>query len=117
MPKSRKPQRTRLEKLQNSWAKASAQEREAFLAYIGKPQATGDLPRPSITTGRYLTAEAAATILARLRARCMSLDNLKERLGLEPDDGSLARALALKSSLRLAVVAGLEAWLEEEDRP
>ncbi len=116
MPKSRKPKRTRLEKLQNSWVKASAEERDAFLAFIGKPQPTGGLPTPSITTGRYLTADAAARIVARLKARKMSVGDLKEKLGLEADDRSLERALALKSSLRLSVVAGLEAWLGADDR-
>lgn len=120
MPKSRKPQRTRLEKLQNSWAKASADERDAFLAWIGRPDGaavppaeTG--PRP-ITTGRYLTPEAAKAILARLAASGETLDDLKTQLGLEADDRMLARALMLKSGLRLAVVARLERWLSEEDR-
>lgn len=120
MPKPEKPRKTRLQKLQKSWRKASAEERRAFMTWIGEGAeeagASPALPFP-ITTGRYLTAEAADRITARLRETGRSLDDLKRELDLEPDDNSLVRALALKTSLRLAVVARLERWLAENGPP
>lgn len=123
MPKSQKPQRTRLEKLQNSWEKANIEERQAFLHWIGQSgqsaptsQEAG-LARPSpisITTGRYLTTEAIHMIAARLHASGMRISDLKEQLGLEPDDNCLARALGGRASLRLSVVVRLEKWLSEQ---
>lgn len=123
MPKSDKPRRTRLEKLPNSWSKASLAERQAFLDWVGHSTHPVSVPQQadinrasaiSITTGRYLTTDAVQMIAARLRASGMKVSDLKEQLGLEPEDKSLARALGGRASLRLSVVARLEKWLSEE---
>jgi lambda repressor-like predicted transcriptional regulator len=120
MPKNRKPRRTRLEKLQNSWLKASADERRQFLGWMqglsgDGAEDAGAFPRmpAPITTGRYLTPDAAARIRARLKARGMSLADLNREMDLGPDDPSLARALVARTSLRLSVVARLERWLAD----
>lgn len=111
-----KQKRTRLEKLQNSWTKATAEERFGFLAWLRQPDAAGDtaglsLGTPPIASGRYLLPSAIARIRAVMDARCLAPADVMAEIGFEPDDPSLARALDGNASLRLAVVAALELWL------
>ncbi|MDW9365060.1 hypothetical protein GOA99_28090 [Sinorhizobium meliloti] len=117
-----KPERSRLEKLKNSWAKASDAERESFLAWL-KTKST--LPAPAaappdarpqpaetpIANGRYLLPSAIAEIRTIMARRGLKPDDVMAELGFPPDGRPLARALTRNASLRLSVIAGLEAWL------
>ncbi|ASY64650.1 hypothetical protein SJ05684_c32280 [Sinorhizobium sojae CCBAU 05684] len=119
-----KPERSRLEKLKNSWAKATEAERDAFLAWLG---AIGALPesaagsrsagaRPGetpIASGRYLLPAAIAEIRATMARRKITPDDVMHEMGFAPDGRPLARALGRHASLRLAVIAALERWLRE----
>lgn len=115
-----KPKRTRLEKLQNSWTKASVEERVRFLVWLrqqddqagGAGTGLGDLSGfAPIASGRYLLPSAISRIRARMAERGLSAADLMAEIGFERDDPSLARALEGNASLRLAVVAALEGWL------
>ena len=111
-----KPKRTRLEKLQNSWTKATVEERFEFLAWLRQPDGSGDAPgltlgTPPIASGRYLLPSAITRIRAIMAERSLAPADVMREIGFEPDDPSLARALDGKASLRLAVVAALETWL------
>lgn len=116
---AKKSERTRLEKLQNSWRKASDDERRQFLEWIGSIDAggpsiswVGDNGVP-IASGRYLTPQTIGRIRAVMTRRSLTLDDLLLELGLPPNDRSLARALIRQASLRLAVIEALRNWLAE----
>ncbi|HXV28817.1 MAG TPA: hypothetical protein VD840_00650 [Sinorhizobium sp.] len=114
------PKRTRLEKLKNSWAKATETERDAFLAWLA---AAGALPEPAISpgarsgeapiaSGRYLLPSAIAAVKAAMARRQLTPGDVMREMGFPSDDGRpLARALGRNASLRLAVIAALETWL------
>ena len=119
-----KPERTRLEKLKNSWLKASHAERDGFLAWLA---ATGVLPpadaAPStvppadllpapIASGRYLLPATVAAIRSIMARRRLKPDEVMAELGFPPDGRPLARALTGNASLRLSVIAALEPWLQ-----
>jgi hypothetical protein len=115
-----KPERSRLEKLKNSWAKASDAERESFLAWLkskGTLPATAPpdaAPQPAetpIASGRYLLPSAIAEIRTIMARRGLKPDDVMAELDFPPDGRPLARALTRNASLRLSVIAGLEAWL------
>ncbi|MCL6705574.1 hypothetical protein M8R20_01045 [Pseudomonas sp. R2.Fl] len=116
---TKKSGRTRLEKLQNSWRKASDAERRQFLEWISGADADGSsLSRIEedgipIASGRYLTPQTIERIRAVMKRRSLTLGDLLQEIGLPPEDRSLARALARNSSLRLAVVEALRDWLVE----
>lgn len=120
-----KEKRTRLEKLQRSWRKASADERNEFLAWLGAELAPAGRPpdeagrgmraRAPITTGRYLTTEAIADIRHILQARQITLTELAGELGLPDQARPLALALLRSASLKLSTVAALEIWLARQD--
>lgn len=111
-----KQKRTRLEKLQNSWTKATAEERFQFLVWLRQANISGDASNPSlcappIASGRYLLPSAIARIRAVMADRGLAPADVMVEIGFEMDDPSLARALDGNASLRLAVVAALEIWL------
>ncbi|EHK76238.1 hypothetical protein SM0020_19607 [Sinorhizobium meliloti CCNWSX0020] len=115
-----KPERSRLEKLKNSWAKASDAERESFLAWLkskGTLPATappGAGPQPAeapIASGRYLLPSTIAGIRTIMTRRGLKPADVMAEMGFPPDGRPLARALTRNVSLRLSVIAGLEAWL------
>lgn len=112
-----KQKRTRLEKLQNSWTKATAEERVGFLAWLQQANGLVGDPRypllgtPPIASGRYLLPSAIARIRAIMAKRSLSPADVMVEIGFEAADPSLARALAGNASLRLSVVAALEIWL------
>lgn len=121
-----KPKRTRLEKLQNSWTKASVEERVRFLVWLrqqdGQTDGAGaglsDLPGfAPIASGRYLLPSAIGRIRTRMAERGLSAADLMAEIGFERDDPSLARALEGNASLRLSVVAALESWLISATSP
>jgi hypothetical protein len=125
-----KPQRTRLEKLKNSWGKATPGEREGFLTWL---TISGVLPTASqtpaadtavlppfpagvpIASGRYLLPSTITRIKAIMAKRRLKPDDVKGEMGFLSDGTSLARALAKNASLRLAVIAGLETWLRTHE--
>lgn len=119
-----KDERTRLDKLKNSWTKASPTEREAFLNWLSgndavklaATQVEVDPPRaahqPSaIASGRYLLPEAIAEIRTVMNRRRMRANDIMAEMGFAGDDMSLTRALSKGASLRLSVIAALETWL------
>ncbi|MBW8300372.1 MAG: hypothetical protein K0M60_12290 [Hydrogenophaga sp.] len=117
-----KQKRTRLEKLQNSWTKATAEERLRFLAWLRQADSSGDalgpsLGTPPIASGRYLLPSAITRIRVIMAKRSLSPADVMAEIGFEPDDPSLARALDGNASLRLAVVAALEIWLVANASP
>lgn len=115
---TKKSKRTRLEKLQRSWRKASDAERRQFLEWIGAtdadvtPIARSEEEGVPIASGRYLTPQTIERIHAIMTRRSLTLGGLLQEIGLPSDDRSLARALTRHSSLRLAVIEALQDWLE-----
>ena len=122
-----KPERTRLYTLKNSWTNASVAARAAFLTWLvtkGALAATAAAPSvgpPSsdlcptdtpIASGRYLLPSTIATIKAVMARRRLHPDEVMREMGFPPDGRSLARALSRNASLRLSVIAALEAWLQ-----
>ncbi|HEV7317619.1 MAG TPA: hypothetical protein VGO04_03290 [Ensifer sp.] len=119
-----KTERTRLEKLQNSWTKASPAERETFLRWLATQDTTGISavqaeidPAPAIHTasaiasGRYLLPEAIADIRTIMNRRRVRPNDIMAEMGFAADDMSLTRALAKGASLRLSVISALDTWL------
>lgn len=115
-----KPKRNRIEKLQHSWTKASAQQRYEFLQWLatspdgrdGHGIAPTDMvARIPIASGRYLLPSAVIRIRAVMTARSLSAEAVMAELGFEEDRKALFHALSEGASLRLAVVAALENWL------
>ncbi|MDX0423133.1 hypothetical protein [Sinorhizobium medicae] len=118
-----RPERSRLEKLKNSWAKAGDAERESFLTWLASK---GALPAPAATfapnaglqpaktpiaSGRYLLPSTIVEIRAIMARRGLKPDDVMAELGFPTDGRPLARALTRNASLRLSVIAGLEDWL------
>ncbi|MBB4186867.1 hypothetical protein GGE07_003527 [Sinorhizobium terangae] len=125
-----KPERTRLDKLKNSWGKATDAERDAFLNWLAakgalSTTAAAHSPAPSpsaaaveapIASGRYLLPSAITEIKAIMAQRRLKPGDVMQEIGFAPDDRSLAHALARGASMRLAVIAALEAWLRTNAR-
>ncbi|OCP11046.1 MULTISPECIES: hypothetical protein [unclassified Ensifer] len=121
-----KTERTRLDKLKNSWSKASMSERQAFLAWLGTHGGSeaADLgagaesppsrrATPAIASGRYLHPETITEIRTIMNRRRMRPNAIMAEMGFAADDMALTRALAKGASLRLSVIAALEIWLRE----
>ncbi|MBD9627543.1 MULTISPECIES: hypothetical protein [Ensifer] len=117
-----KDERTRLDKLKNSWTKASPTERETFLKWLSSnggpdgpaPHAHIDPPLAAplaIASGRYLLPETIAEIRTIMNRRRMRANDIMAEMGFAGDDLSLTRALSKGASLRLSVIAALETWL------
>ncbi|MBP1851516.1 hypothetical protein [Rhizobium halophytocola] len=119
-----KIKRTRLEKLKHSWAKASVEEQQAFVVWLGEdqqmPVAAGSIrtaaPAP-IATGRYLTRETVDRLRGIMAMRGISLAEVMVEMGLESHDRSLARAMLRQTSLRLKTVEALQVWLAAHAPP
>ncbi|WP_046120685.1 hypothetical protein [Ensifer aridi] len=122
-----KPERTRLDKLKNSWMKASDVERDSFLTWLAAKGAlpaiatTPPVPSPAadvrpagtpIASGRYLLPSTIAEIRTIMARRRLSPNDVMRELGFPPDGRPLARALTRNASLRLSVIAALEVWLK-----
>ncbi|GEO86138.1 MULTISPECIES: hypothetical protein [Alphaproteobacteria] len=111
-----KQKRTRLQKLQNSWAKATLEERSSFIEWLRHADLAADGSAPAlnlapIASGRYLLPSAVARVQVIMTKRNLTAADVMVEMGFECDDPSLARALDDHQSLRLAVVAALETWL------
>ncbi|MBP1887722.1 hypothetical protein [Sinorhizobium mexicanum] len=124
-----KPERTRLDKLKNSWTKATDSERDAFLnwleargalstapAYSSAPSPSASAAEAPIASGRYLLPSAIAEIKAIMAKRELEPEDVMQEIGFAADGRSLAQALARGASLRLAVIAALQAWLRTHAR-
>ena len=116
---SKKPKRSRLQKLQHSWEKASPLEREDFLGWLQAPGVgVSELQANALTrseapiaSGRYLTSSTITRIKTKMAARGMSADDVMNALGFATDGIALRRALENNASLRLVVVTALAEWL------
>ncbi|WP_037068081.1 hypothetical protein [Allorhizobium undicola] len=109
-------ERSRLEKLQNSWNKAEDGERAAFLDWL---MGRGELPCETATfhgiaDGRYLRPQAIHHIEAIMRAKGMTPERLMAEIGFPGEGKALLRAMARASSLRLKIIRALAVWLEAE---
>ncbi|MBZ7923560.1 hypothetical protein LAC81_17365 [Ensifer adhaerens] len=120
-----KDERTRLDKLKNSWTKASPTERETFLKWLSSNGAIemashevdpppASHPAAPIASGRYLLPETIADIRAIMNRRRMRANDIMAEMGFAGDDMSLTRALSKGASLRLSVIAALETWLRND---
>ncbi|HBF31924.1 hypothetical protein [Rhizobium sp.] len=121
-------ERSRFQKLKNSWKKATLNERSGFFAWLA---AQGDLKRSDLTSpktvicdqesqklianGRYLLPQTISRIEAIMTARGMTPLDIMRDMGFEANDRSLLKAMARKAALRLKVVAALEQWLLENE--
>ncbi|MCQ2002378.1 hypothetical protein [Rhizobium sp. NRK18] len=128
-----KERRDRLDDLKAAWTKASRGEQDAFLAWLGgtalpQPQSQVKAAVPSspsfvgprastIAAGRYLLPHAAARVENIMIRRKMKPADIMAEMGFDKRDASLGRALINGSSLRLAVIAALETWIAENDKP
>jgi hypothetical protein len=128
-----KKRRDRLDDLKAAWTKASRGEQDDFLTWLGgiampQPQSPGKAAVPSspsfvgprasaIAAGRYLLPHAAARVENIMIRRKMKPADIMAEMGFDRRDTTLARALIHGSSLRLAVIAALETWLAENDKP
>ena len=117
-----KQKRTRLEKLQNSWTKATVEERCQFLAWLRSAGMSGDdsdlsINVPPIASGRYLLPSPVVRIRSIMAERGLTTADVMTEIGFEPDDPSLSRGLDENASLRLSIVAALELWLVAQPAP
>ncbi|MBB4952901.1 hypothetical protein H4S14_000948 [Agrobacterium vitis] len=121
-------ERSRFQKLKNSWKKATLKERSEFLAWLTAQEylKTSDLTSPKtvicdqeshklIANGRYLLPQTIARIEVIMRARGMTPLDIMQDMGFGANDRSLLKAMARKAALRLKVVAALEQWLLENE--
>ncbi|KPF47464.1 hypothetical protein [Rhizobium sp. AAP43] len=135
---SKKSKPNQLKKLLKAWSGAEPEERRAFLDLVAAETrataAAGDLvalpaglQEPAmveehgptgetlIANGRYLLPSTIARMEAVMRRRRLTPSAVMGELGFSARDPSLARALAMKAALRLAVVKALEIWLSENE--
>lgn len=127
MSKKEKP--SPLKKLLKAWTSAGPEDRQAFLDLVlaevrgkaAEPASPAAEPVPEdaaalIANGRYLLPSTIERVEAVMRARKLSPSGVMAELGFSSRDASLTRALAMKASLRLSVIAALADWLAEHER-
>ncbi|THV17394.1 hypothetical protein [Rhizobium rhizophilum] len=128
MSKKEKP--SPLKKLLKAWTAATSEERQAFLDFVSaESRARGQsaqrveppehhLPDDAaalIANGRYLLPSTIERIETVMRARRLTPSGVMAELGFSSRDASLTRALAMKSALRLSVIAALADWLARHE--
>lgn len=126
MSKKEKP--SPLKKLLKAWTSAGPEERKAFLDLVqaeARARGTdnscqGQDPVPDdaaalIANGRYLLPSTIERVEMVMRARKLSPSAVMAELGYSSRDASLTRALAMKASLRLSVIAALAEWLDRHE--
>ena len=127
MSKKEKP--SPLKKLLKAWESASPEERQAFLDLVSaearsrrddaeKPASAEPVPQDAaalIANGRYLLPSTIERVETVMRARKLSPSGVMAELGFSSRDASLTRALAMKASLRLSVIAALADWLAKHE--
>ena len=107
-----KKKRTRLQELQNAWAKASPAEQRNFIFWL-KASAPGPRSRTQpISADRLLLPWAKARIGEIQSRRGLNMGDIMGELGLNRGNGSLGRALNRISKLQPGVIASLEKWIE-----
>ena len=109
----------RLAKLTKAWAKASEEEREAFLAQLaeaGRPMPVHQ-EQKLIANGRYLLPSTVVRVERIMRKRGIGPEAVSEELGSPGGGKNLTRALARGASLRLSIVQALGIWLEKQETP
>lgn len=127
MSKKEKP--SPLKKLLKAWTSAGPEERQAFLDLVSaEVRARGAAPASQVSepvpedaaaliaNGRYLLPSTIERVEGVMRARKLSPSGVMAELGFSSRDASLTRALAMKASLRLSVIAALADWLAEHER-
>ncbi|MGL4196913.1 MAG: hypothetical protein ACRCSX_03990 [Allorhizobium sp.] len=127
MSKKEKP--SPLKKLLKAWTSAGPEERQAFLDLVSAEvrargataasQPAEPVPEDAaalIANGRYLLPSTIERVEGVMRARKLSPSGVMAELGFSSRDASLTRALAMKASLRLSVIAALADWLAEHER-
>ncbi|PLK70705.1 hypothetical protein C0V73_14110 [Rhizobium sp. TH135] len=128
MSKKEKP--SPLKKLLKAWTSADPEERQAFLDLVSagaraagstadKPLGAEPVPEDAaalIANGRYLLPSTIERIESVMRARKLSPSGVMAELGFSSRDASLTRALAMKASLRLSVIAALAEWLAAHEK-
>ncbi|UJW75663.1 hypothetical protein [Rhizobium sp. SL42] len=78
-----------------------------------RPTVNTTIPaEPLIANGRYLLPATIERIEAVMRARRLSPRAVMAEMGFPADDHALAKALAMRASLRLSVIAALGQWLD-----
>lgn len=126
MSKKEKP--SPLKKLLKAWTSAGPEERKAFLDLVqaearargADTSRQGQDPVPDdaaalIANGRYLLPSTIERVEMVMRARKLSPSAVMAELGYSSRDASLTRALAMKASLRLSVIAALAEWLDRHE--
>lgn len=126
MSKKEKP--SSLKKLLKAWTSAGPEERQAFLDLVSaEVRARGAVPASSVSepvpedaaaliaNGRYLLPSTIERVEAVMRTRKLSPSAVMAELGFSSRDASLTRALAMKASLRLSVIAALADWLTQHE--
>lgn len=118
-----RPERSRVQKLKNSWKKATPKERQEFVNWLTAEGET-DLPprtKPSlrpeapIANGRYLLPQTIQRLEAIMTARGITPAEVMQDMGFGANDRSLLRAMARKTCLRLKVIEALKAWLQAQE--
>lgn len=118
-----RPERTRVQKLKNSWKKATPKERQEFRNWLtaegetGMPLQAGpsELPQAPIANGRYLLPQTIQRMEAITTARGITPAHVMRDMGFGANDRSLLRAMARKTCLRLKVIEALEHWLRTHE--
>lgn len=127
MSKKEKP--SPLKKLLKAWMSAGPEDRQAFLDLVSaeaRARGTGTETVPAaepvpedaaalIANGRYLLPSTIERVEAVMRARKLTPSGVMAELGFSGRDASLTRALAMKASLRLSVIAALADWLAQHE--
>lgn len=113
---------TPMEKLLKAWDKASANERDRFLAQIGAghaaPKAPALAPETTnalIANGRYLLPHTVQRIETIMKSRNLSPSLVMKEAGFPTEGRALTMALARNASLRLAIIAALGRWIKDQD--
>lgn len=127
---SKKPKRNHLKKLIKAWAQATTEDREAFQDFVAAEtraramepslvsvdeavSRAAQMPlEPLIANGRYLLPSTIERIEVIMRARRLTPRAVMAEMGFPSNDQALARALAMRASLRLSVIASLRQWIE-----
>ena len=118
-----RPERTRVQKLKNSWKKASPKERQEFATWL---TLAGDIALPTqgshsafsnapIANGRYLLPQTISRMEAIMTAQGMTPADVMQDMGFGANDRTLLRAMARKTCLRLKVIEALARWLRSHE--
>jgi hypothetical protein len=116
------PERSRLQKLKNSWKKAQEHERRDFCSWmlarepLNCPTGEAASHQAFIANGRYLLPQTIVRMEAIMTERGMTPAEVMRDMGFGTNDRSLLKAMARKAALRLKVVAALEQWLLEHEK-